>query len=170
MRLFQQSGWAFWWLALLVLVLDQVTKQWVHRSMALYDSIQLLPFFNLTYVRNPGAAFSFLSDAGGWQRWFFTVVAVVIITVLSVWLSRLAPKASKLTLGLSLIIGGAVGNLIDRLWHGYVIDFFHLYYQNWHYPAFNIADSAIVIGAGLLIWDSFSHQEQGNDHAKSRKS
>ncbi|SEA98165.1 signal peptidase II [Alkalimonas amylolytica] len=168
MRLFQQTGWAFWWLALLVLVLDQVTKQWVHHSMALYDSIQLLPFFNLTYVRNPGAAFSFLSDAGGWQRWFFTVVAVVIIAVLSVWLSRLTAKASKLTLGLNLIIGGAIGNLIDRLWHGYVIDFFHLYYQNWHYPAFNIADSAIVIGAGLLIWDSFSNQEQGHDHAKSR--
>ncbi|MEN3157256.1 signal peptidase II [Alkalimonas sp. NCh-2] len=168
MRLFQQTGWVFWWLALLVLVLDQVTKQWVHHSMALYDSIQLLPFFNLTYVRNPGAAFSFLSDAGGWQRWFFTVVAVVIIAVLSVWLKRLSPKATKLSIGLCLIIGGAIGNLIDRLWHGYVIDFFHLYYQNWHYPAFNIADSAIVIGAALLIWDSFSNQEQGHDDAKPR--
>lgn len=166
MQLFRQTGWAFWWLALLVLVMDQLSKQWVHHSMALYDSIQLLPFFNLTYVRNPGAAFSFLSDAGGWQRWFFTVVAVVITAVLSVWLARLGPKASKLSLGLCLIIGGAVGNLVDRLWHGYVIDFFHLYYQHWHYPAFNIADSAIVIGAALLIWDSFSQKEQGHEHRK----
>jgi signal peptidase II len=166
MQLFRQTGWAFWWLALLVLVLDQLSKQWVHHSMALYDSIQLLPFFNLTYVRNPGAAFSFLSDAGGWQRWFFTVVAVVITIVLSIWLARLGPKVSKLSIGLSLIIGGALGNLIDRLWHGYVIDFFHLYYQNWHYPAFNIADSAIVVGAALLIWDSFSQREQGHEHSK----
>lgn len=166
MHLFRQTGWAFWWLALLVLVMDQLSKQWVHHSMALYDSIQLLPFFNLTYVRNPGAAFSFLSDAGGWQRWFFTVVALVITTVLSVWLARLGPKASKLSIGLSLIIGGALGNLIDRLWHGYVIDFFHLYYQNWHYPAFNIADSAIVVGAALLIWDSFSQREHSHEHSK----
>lgn len=166
MQVFRQTGWTFWWLALLVLVLDQLTKQWVHQSMALYDSIQLLPFFNLTYVRNPGAAFSFLSDAGGWQRWFFTVVAVVITVVLSVWLARLGPKVSKLAIGLSLIIGGALGNLIDRLWHGYVIDFFHFYYQNWHYPAFNIADSAIVVGAVLLIWDSFSQREQPYEHNK----
>ena len=119
----------------------------------------LLPFFNLTYVRNYGAAFSFLSDAGGWQRWFFTIIAVVISCVLAVWLARNSKTQLKLNLALSLVLAGAIGNLIDRSIYGYVIDFLHLYYQNWHYPAFNIADSAICIGAALLIWDSFSNDE-----------
>lgn len=155
-----QSGWRWWWLILLLLVADQLTKQIVIANMALYDSIELLPFFNLTYVRNYGAAFSFLSDAGGWQRWFFTIIAVVVSVVIMVWLARLDAGQKKLGLALSLVLAGAVGNLIDRSVYGYVIDFFHLYYQNWHYPAFNIADSAICIGAALLIWDSFSSKPE----------
>lgn len=155
-----QSGWRWWWLILLLLVADQLTKQIVIANMALYDSIELLPFFNLTYVRNYGAAFSFLSDAGGWQRWFFTIIAVVVSVVIMVWLARLDAAQKKLGLALSLVLAGAVGNLIDRSIYGYVIDFFHLYYQNWHYPAFNIADSAICIGAALLIWDSFSSKPE----------
>jgi signal peptidase II len=159
MQLFKQTGWHLWWLMLLVLLLDQISKQVVIANMQLFDSIDLLPFFNLTYVRNYGAAFSFLSDAGGWQRWFFTIIAVVISAVLAVWLARNSKKQLKLNLALSLVLAGAIGNLIDRSVYGYVIDFLHLYYQNWHYPAFNIADSAICIGAALLIWDSFSSEE-----------
>jgi len=157
--LFKDSGWRLWWLILLVLVADQVTKQVVIANMQLFDSIELLPFFNFTYVRNYGAAFSFLSDAGGWQRWFFTLIAVVISCVLAVWLARNSKTQLKLNLALSLVLAGAIGNLIDRSVYGYVIDFLHLYYQNWHYPAFNVADSAICIGAALLIWDSFSNDE-----------
>ena len=159
MALFKDSGWRLWWLMLLVLVADQISKQVVIANMQLFDSIELLPFFNFTYVRNYGAAFSFLSDAGGWQRWFFTLIAVVISCVLAVWLARNSKTQLKLNLALSLVLAGAIGNLIDRSIYGYVIDFLHLYYQNWHYPAFNIADSAICIGAALLIWDSFSNDE-----------
>ncbi len=159
MTLFKDTGWRLWWLMLLVLVLDQVTKQLVIANMQLFDSIELLPVFNLTYVRNYGAAFSFLSDAGGWQRWFFTLIAVVISIVLAIWLARSNKTQLKLNLALVFVLAGAIGNLIDRSLYGYVIDFLHLYYQNWHYPAFNIADSAICIGAALLIWDSFSSNE-----------
>jgi signal peptidase II len=159
MVLFKQTGWRLWWLMALVLLLDQLSKQVVIANMQLFDSIELLPVFNLTYVRNYGAAFSFLSDAGGWQRWFFTLIAVVISAVLAVWLARNNRAQVKLNLALSLVLAGAIGNLIDRSVYGYVIDFLHVYYQNWHYPAFNIADSAICIGAALLIWDSFSSEE-----------
>lgn len=157
--LFKDTGWRLWWLMLLVLVADQVSKQVVIANMQLFDSIELLPFFNFTYVRNYGAAFSFLSDAGGWQRWFFTIIAVAISCMLAVWLARNSKAQLKLNLALSLVLAGAIGNLIDRSVYGYVIDFLHVYYQNWHYPAFNIADSAICIGAALLIWDSFSSNE-----------
>ena len=156
MRLFSESGWRFWWIALLVLVADQLTKVWVLQNFTLGESVQLLPVFNFTYARNYGAAFSFLGDAGGWQRWLFTAIAIVVTCVLSVWLSRLQRAQLKLSLALILIIGGAIGNLIDRSLYGYVVDFLHVYYQQWHYPIFNIADCAITIGAALLIWDSFS--------------
>ncbi len=156
MLLFKESGWRFWWLALLVLVADQLTKVWVIQSFSLGESIQLLPVFNFTYARNYGAAFSFLGDAGGWQRWLFTLIAVVVSVVLSVWLARLQRPQWKLSLALVLIVAGAIGNLIDRSLYGYVVDFLHVYYQDWHYPVFNIADCAITIGAALLIWDSFS--------------
>ncbi|WP_134057499.1 signal peptidase II [Rheinheimera aquimaris] len=159
MTLFKESGWRLWWLIALVLLVDQLTKQVVIANMQLFDSIELLPVFNLTYVRNYGAAFSFLSDAGGWQRWFFTLIAVAISVVLAVWLARNNKAQLKLNMALALVLAGAVGNLIDRSIYGYVIDFLHVYYQNWHYPAFNIADSAICIGAALLIWDSFSNNE-----------
>ncbi|WP_417706974.1 signal peptidase II [Rheinheimera aquimaris] len=159
MTLFKESGWRLWWLIALVLMVDQLTKQVVIANMQLFDSIELLPVFNLTYVRNYGAAFSFLSDAGGWQRWFFTLIAVAISVVLAVWLARNSKAQLKLNTALALVLAGAVGNLIDRSIYGYVIDFLHVYYQNWHYPAFNIADSAICIGAALLIWDSFSNNE-----------
>ncbi|TXH94688.1 MAG: lipoprotein signal peptidase [Rheinheimera sp.] len=160
MRLLNDTGWRFWWIALLVLVADQLSKIWVLQNFTLGESIQLLPVFNFTYARNYGAAFSFLGDAGGWQRWLFTAIAIVVTCVLSVWLSRLQRSQLKLSLALVLIIAGAIGNLIDRSLYGYVVDFLHVYYQQWHYPVFNIADCAITIGAGLLIWDSFTSDEE----------
>ncbi len=145
------------WLALslLAVVLDQASKWAVDSSMQLYQSIPLVPYFNLTYVRNTGAAFSFLSEAGGWQRWFFAGLAIVISIVIAVWLARLKQHETLLAVALSLVLGGAIGNLIDRLAYGYVIDFLDVYYQTWHWPAFNIADSAITLGVVLMLLESF---------------
>ena len=145
------------WLALslLAVVLDQVSKWAVDSSMQLYQSIHLVPYFNLTYVRNTGAAFSFLSEAGGWQRWFFAGLAIFISIVIAVWLARLKQHETLLAVALSLVLGGAIGNLIDRLAYGYVIDFLDVYYQTWHWPAFNIADSAITLGVVLMLLESF---------------
>ena len=123
--------------------------------MQLFQSIPIMPFFKLTYVHNTGAAFSFLSEAGGWQRWFFTGLALVISGVIAVWLARLKHHETLLAVALSLVLGGAIGNLIDRLVYGYVIDFLDVYYQTWHWPAFNIADSAITLGVILMLVESF---------------
>ena len=143
------------WLSLLAVILDQGSKLAITSSMQLYQSIQIIPYFRLTYVHNTGAAFSFLSEAGGWQRWFFAGLALVISAVIAVWLSRLKQHETLLAVALSLVLGGAIGNLIDRLAYGYVIDFLDVYYQTWHWPAFNIADSAITLGVILMLVESF---------------
>jgi len=143
------------WLSLLAVILDQASKLAIAGSMKLYESIQIMPFFKLTYVHNPGAAFSFLSEAGGWQRWFFAGLALAISVVIAVWLTRLQKHETLLAVALSLVLGGAVGNLIDRLAYGYVIDFLDVYYDTWHWPAFNIADSAITVGVMLMLLESF---------------
>jgi len=143
------------WLSLITLILDQWSKIAINGSMQLYESIALIPGFNLTYVHNTGAAFSFLSEAGGWQRWFFAFTAFAISAVLTIWLYRLKQNERLLALALSLVLGGAIGNLIDRVAYGYVIDFLDVYYQSWHWPAFNIADSAICIGVFLMLLESF---------------
>ena len=143
------------WLSLLAIVLDQASKLAVADSMRLYESIAVIPYFNLTYVHNTGAAFSFLSEAGGWQRWFFATLAIVSSIVLTVWLARLKKNEVLLAVSLSLVLGGAIGNLIDRLVYGYVIDFLDVYYQSWHWPAFNVADSAITLGVILMLIESF---------------
>jgi signal peptidase II len=143
------------WLSFLALILDQSSKQIIDGSMQLYQSIPVIPYFNLTYVHNTGAAFSFLSEAGGWQRWFFTVLALTVSVIITLWLARLKEHETLLAVALSLVLGGAVGNLIDRLLYGYVIDFLDVYYQNWHWPAFNIADSAITLGVALMLAESF---------------
>jgi signal peptidase II len=143
------------WLSFLALVLDQWSKQIVDGAMQLYQSIPVIPFFNLTYVRNTGAAFSFLSQAGGWQRWFFAGLALTVSVVITVWLARLKKDETLLAVALALILGGAVGNLVDRLLYGYVIDFLDVYYRDWHWPAFNIADSAITLGVILMLVESF---------------
>ena len=149
-------------LSLLVIFLDQVSKLAIAGSMQLYQSIPVMPFFKLTYVHNTGAAFSFLSEAGGWQRWFFAALALVISGVIAVWLARLKRHETLLAVALSLVLGGAIGNLIDRLVYGYVIDFLDVYYQTWHWPAFNIADSAITIGVILMLMESFGLGKSGD--------
>jgi signal peptidase II len=143
------------WLSLIAVALDQASKLMIIASMKLYESIALLPGFNLVHVRNTGAAFSFLSDAGGWQRWFFAILALIISVVLTVWLARLKNNEVLLAIALSLVLGGAIGNLIDRVAYGYVVDFLDVYYQSWHWPAFNVADSAITLGVTLMLLESF---------------
>ncbi|MEO6696845.1 MAG: signal peptidase II [Gammaproteobacteria bacterium] len=139
------------WLSLLVIVLDQLSKYVVSDLLRLYESVAVLPFFNITLLHNTGAAFSFLAGAGGWQRWLFTIIALVVSVALIVWIKRL-PKTEKWqAAALSLILGGALGNVIDRLRFGYVVDFLDFYYQQWHWPAFNVADSAITVGVVILL-------------------
>jgi len=145
----------FVWLLVsaLVVALDMWTKDIASGSLDLYRPVELTSWLNLTLAHNYGAAFSFLSDAGGWQRWLFTGLALVVTAVLLVWLLRL-PATEKLTAAaLALIIGGAIGNLADRIEHGYVVDFIDVYYRDWHWPAFNLADSAITCGVILLLLD-----------------
>lgn len=141
-------------LAVLIVVLDQLTKQWVSSSFSYGESLELLPFLNLTLVHNMGAAFSFLSDAGGWQRWFFAIVSLIVSVVLIFWLSRLPARQYLLATALALVLGGAIGNLWDRVFLGYVVDFIDIFYQKHHWPAFNIADTSITVGAILLILES----------------
>ena len=142
------------WLSIsaLVVVVDQLTKFVVGRNFALYESLEVTPFFNLVLVHNRGAAFSFLSSAGGWQRPFFITIALVAAAWIS-WLLRKHPNETLFCFALSLILGGAVGNVIDRLIHGQVVDFLLFHQGNWYFPAFNVADSAITVGAVLLILD-----------------
>ena len=152
----------WYWLSVIAVALDQATKLAIGATMRLYESIPVISFFNLTYVHNEGAAFSFLSDAGGWQRWFFSGLAAIISIIIGIWLARLKKHEILLATSLALILGGAIGNLIDRLAYGYVIDFLDFYYKTWHWPAFNVADSAITIGVGLMVLESFSdskHEE-----------
>ena len=150
------------WITLLVIVLDQVTKIVADNVLTYALPVPLMPMFNFTLVYNKGAAFSFLSDAGGWQRWFFITLSILISVVLIVWIRKLNTHQHLQTIALAMILGGAIGNLIDRSIYGYVIDFIDVYYQQHHWPAFNIADSAIVVGAILLILDSFKSHEQNS--------
>ena len=144
------------WLALagLVIGLDQWSKAAVSSHFAYGESMAVTGFFNLVLAHNEGAAFSMLNDAGGWQRWLFSAIAAVA----AVWITLLLRKHERqrlFCLALSLILGGALGNLIDRIAYGYVVDFLDFYWNERHFPAFNLADSAITCGAGLLLWESF---------------
>ncbi|OAI17880.1 MULTISPECIES: signal peptidase II [Methylomonas] len=143
------------WVSVLVLVLDQASKLAIDAHFQLYESIPLLPNFNLTYARNTGAAFSFLAQVGGWQRWLFAGLAVVMSSIIGIWLYRLKRHETMMAWALSLVLGGAIGNLIDRVAYGYVIDFLDVFYRDWHWPVFNIADSAICVGVGLMVLESF---------------
>ncbi|MBK8970577.1 MAG: signal peptidase II [Hahellaceae bacterium] len=138
-----------------VIVLDLVTKAMATNALTYGVPVPVLPSFNLTLLHNTGAAFSFLANESGWQRWFFILLAVGVSGSLVVWLARLKSNEVWLALSISLVLGGAVGNLYDRIVHGYVVDFIHLYYADYHFPAFNIADCAISIGAVMMAIDIF---------------
>jgi len=139
------------WLSMVIIVIDQWTKNLAVANFKLHVLKPVTSFFNFTLAYNTGAAFSFLNDAGGWQRWFFIITTIIIIIGLLVWLLNLDKHDKYSVLGISLIIGGALGNLWDRIIYGYVIDFLDFHINTWHWPAFNIADSAITIGAILLL-------------------
>ncbi|MFT5277270.1 MAG: signal peptidase II [Granulosicoccus sp.] len=159
LNLFKSTGLRFTWISIIAVILDQWTKQAVVDSMQLYQSIEIMPFFNFTYVHNYGAAFSFLYDAGGWQVYFLSAIALGISGLIIWWLKSTTRQQVLLPVAFSFILGGAIGNVYDRIMHGYVIDFIDFYYGTFHWPAFNIADSAIFIGAALLIIDMFVNKE-----------
>jgi len=157
------SNWPAWIaISASVVLLDQLTKYLVQRGLAYGQSVRVTPFFDLVLVLNPGAAFSFLSSAAGWQRGLFIGIALVA-SVLIVYLLHRHATDRLFCFGLSLILGGALGNLIDRIWLGAVVDFLHFHLAQYYWPAFNLADSAITCGAAVLIWDSLrrSRVEQG---------
>jgi signal peptidase II len=143
------------WLAVLVIAIDLGTKAIATAMLTYGDPVPVLPSFNLTLLHNTGAAFSFLADAAGWQRWFFVTLAVVVSVVLVGWLRKLKADETLTAIAIVLILGGAIGNVYDRVVHGYVVDFLHFYWQDWHFPAFNLADTAITIGAAMMIIDAF---------------
>ncbi len=160
------SRWLF--LSLIVILTDQATKQFAEAMLIPYQAVTVLPFFDLTLMYNKGAAFSFLSDQGGWQRWFFVMIALLVTAVLIGWLRRLKAQEKWVAISLSLIIGGAIGNVIDRILFGQVIDFVDMYYtaesclpgfarlaNECHWPAFNVADSAIFVGVAIMLIDAF---------------
>ena len=150
----KSSGGLLPWLglALLILIADQFTKVLILGSYSLGDKTYVTSFFNVVRVHNAGAAFSFLADAGGWQRWFFTGIGIAA-AIFIVWMLKSHPGQKLFSFALACILGGAIGNVIDRTLYGYVVDFLDFHYAGWHFPAFNIADSAISIGAVCLILD-----------------
>lgn len=143
------------WVSVLVVAADLWTKALILDSFRLYERLEVLPFFNLTLAFNRGAAFSFLAGASGWQRWFFIAVAVLVSVVILVWMARAQASEKLLGLALALVLGGAVGNVWDRIVHGHVVDFLDFHWAGWHFPAFNVADSAITVGAVFLVLDMF---------------
>jgi len=148
-------GLRWLWLAAAVILADQVTKTLIVRNFELYEILDLWPVLEITRLHNTGAAFSLLAGASGWQRWFFVGLAVVVSFGIIFWLWRMPRHAPFwLPAGLALVMGGALGNVVDRLLHGHVVDFLHFHWERWYFPAFNLADTAITIGAGLLILDA----------------
>lgn len=153
----RQGSLRWLWISALVIALDLLTKWLALNQLHLHQQLPIIDgLFSFTLAFNPGAAFSFLASASGWQRWFFTAVAVGVSAMLLVWMARL-PRSKRLEpIALALILGGALGNLYDRIMHGHVVDFILVHWQqSWFFPAFNIADSAITVGAALLILDMF---------------
>lgn len=148
------------WLSVLTVILDQLTKYIAEAELALHKPLAIFPGFNFTLMYNKGAAFSFLSEAGGWQRIFFVAISSLISIFLLVWLKQISSDDQQknnplLQIAIAFILGGAIGNLIDRALTGEVVDFIQVYYSSYYFPAFNIADSAITLGAGMLILDMF---------------
>ncbi len=154
-------GLRWLWLAAAVLVLDQASKQAAVALLEVHGPVELLPVLDLALSFNRGAAFSFLAGAGGWQRWFFTALAIAVGGVIVYWLYRLPPGQRRLGAALGMVLGGAMGNVVDRVWLGHVVDFIDLHYGDWHWPTFNVADSAITIGVVLIILDGFLPDRSG---------
>ncbi|HEK1008577.1 MULTISPECIES: signal peptidase II [unclassified Pseudomonas] len=156
---FGRLGWL--WLSLLVLVLDQASKLYFNNALSMYQQIVVIPdYFSWTLAYNTGAAFSFLADSSGWQRWLFALIAVAVSAVLVVWLKRLGRNETWLAVALALVLGGALGNLYDRIVLGHVVDFILVHWKNiHHFPAFNLADSAITVGAVMLALDMFKSKK-----------
>lgn len=157
-----RHAWLWYLLAAVVIAIDLLSKYWASAALVYGQPVVFTSFFNFTLLHNPGAAFSFLSDAGGWQRWLFTVIAVGVSIMLVVWIARCANKLRE-AFGLTMILGGAIGNLYDRVQHGYVVDFIVVHYKDNYFPAFNLADSAITLGAIFLILDLFLTRETAKD-------
>lgn len=150
-----RSALSWLWLAVLVIVLDQLSKHWILANFEEFETLRLLPVLDISRWHNQGAAFSFLAGAGGWQRWLFTGLAVVVSIAIVIWLRRLdGHRQGRLAAALTLIMGGALGNVIDRIHHGFVVDFIVVHWEAHYFPAFNVADSCITIGAGLLLLDA----------------
>lgn len=156
--LVKRTGLFWLWLSVFVLITDQVAKYIASHYLLFNESFYLLPFFNLTLAHNKGAAFSFLSESGIFATWLFIATALIISSLLSVWLHRVPKNNIWLSVALALILGGAIGNLLDRILYGYVIDFIHLHLKSWSWPIFNIADMAITCGALMLIVDLFKEK------------
>lgn len=151
----------FWlWITVVILAIDVSSKQFVLNHFRLHESIPLIPYFNLAYVQNFGAAFSFLANKDGWQRWLFTSVAIVICIVLAVMMYRQSMNKKLSNIAYALLMGGALGNLSDRLAHGFVIDFIYFYVGDWNWPIFNIADISICIGVALISLDGFINKDK----------
>jgi signal peptidase II len=164
-----QTGLQWLWLTLIFLVIDQVTKHWAvsyFHSVGLYETVEVMPFFNIILRYNPGAAFSFLADAGGWQVAFFTTVSIVISLAIIYWMYTISAKNRWLSIALALILAGALGNLYDRVMLGKVVDFIDWYYGDYHWPAFNIADSVIMLGALMMLLDGVLNPEDKKTEAK----
>ncbi|GAA5446045.1 lipoprotein signal peptidase [Microbulbifer sp. NBRC 101763] len=160
--------WRWYWLALVVVALDVVTKVWAVDMFMHGPAMQIIPgLLQFTYAENYGAAFSLLADAGGWQRWFFGIIALGFSVVVTIWLWRLPSRKRWEPCALALILGGALGNLWDRILLGYVRDFISVYYGNWHFPVFNVADMGISIGAAMLVIELLFFAEKDSDKAKN---
>lgn len=158
----------YWFLfSLLIVIVDQVSKYWVATALTPYKPMPVIPMLNITLAYNTGAAFSFLSGAGDWHRWFFAGFSLVVSIILIIWLYRIPNRERIQSTGVCLILGGAVGNLIDRGFYGYVIDFIDVYYRNHHFATFNLADSAICIGAALLILDLLLQKDVSHNSSDS---
>lgn len=151
------------WLAAVVIALDLGTKALASSMLSYGEPVPVLPFFNLTLLHNTGAAFSFLAGEAGWQRWFFIGLAAVVSVVLVRWLATLKSGERWMACAITLILGGAIGNVYDRVVHGYVVDFLHFYWNQYHFPAFNLADTAITVGAVMMVVDLFRKPQEQRD-------
>jgi len=155
-----RKAWLWYFVALMIVLLDQLSKAWVSSSFTYGQPVSFTSFFNFTLLHNHGAAFSFLAGQGGWQRWFFALLAITVSIFLVIWIARTAEKNKLESFALAFILGGALGNLYDRIHLGHVVDFIVVHYQEHFWPAFNLADSAITLGAFVLIADMLLKKEK----------